>query len=76
MKISFQFSCADEKSRIFDEPARNEPVGGAALAISIIEKTASLGAKIAATTHYAELKTYALNTNGVENASCELILKP
>ena len=44
---------------------------GAALAIAIIQEARSAGAKIAATTHYAELKTFAMTTAGVENASCE-----
>ena len=41
------------------------------MAISIIEESRSLGAMVAATTHYAELKVYAMKTPGVENASCE-----
>ena len=44
---------------------------GAALAAAIIEHARSLGALVAATTHYAELKVYAMTTPGVENASCE-----
>lgn len=51
--------------------AGTDPVEGAALAVSIIERLLKLGAKVAATTHYAEMKMYALNTQGVENASCE-----
>ena len=51
--------------------AGTDPIEGAALAESIIETLRSKGAKIAATTHYAELKSYALTTPGVENGSCE-----
>ena len=48
-----------------------DPIEGAALAIAIIQHVRALGAKSAATTHYAELKTFAMTTAGVENASCE-----
>lgn len=48
-----------------------DPVEGAALATAILEDLRQRGARIAATTHYAELKIYALETPGVENASCE-----
>lgn len=51
--------------------AGTDPVEGAALAVAIIENLRSKGAKIAATTHYAELKAYALETPGVMNGSCE-----
>ena len=51
--------------------AGTDPVEGAALAVAIIEQLRSQQAYIAATTHYAEIKMYALNTPGVENASCE-----
>lgn len=56
-----------------------DPVEGAALAISIMERLALYGAKVGATTHYAEIKEYALQTPGVCNASCEFdveTLKP
>lgn len=56
-----------------------DPVEGAALAISIMERLAMYGAKVGATTHYAEIKEYALQTPGVCNASCEFdveTLKP
>ena len=51
--------------------AGTDPTEGAALAVSIIEYLRGCGARVAATTHYSELKMYALSTKGVENASCE-----
>ncbi len=59
--------------------AGTDPVEGAALAISVLEKINSVGALCGATTHYAELKAYALDTPGFVNASCEFdvnTLKP
>ena len=64
---------ADERTlMLFDElGAGTDPAEGAALAIAIIEYARSCGARIAATTHYAELKIYATSAPGVMNASCE-----
>lgn len=66
-------SKADSSSLILIDElgAGTDPIEGAALAVSIIEDLRSKGAKIAATTHYAELKAYALDTEGVTNGCCE-----
>lgn len=56
-----------------------DPVEGAALAVSILTSLKNVGAKVLATTHYQEVKLFALETDGVENASCEFdveTLKP
>lgn len=64
--------CDSNSLLLFDElGAGTDPTEGAALAIAVIEHARKMGAMVAATTHYAELKVYATNENGIQNASCE-----
>jgi len=70
--VSILNSCEPDSLLLFDElGAGTDPVEGAALAISIIEHARKKCSLIAATTHYAELKSFAVTSAGVVNASCE-----
>jgi len=64
--------CDNRTLVLFDElGAGTDPAEGAALAIALIEFCRKMGSSVVATTHYAELKLYAMRTTGVVNASCE-----
>ena len=64
--------CDDRTLVLYDElGAGTDPAEGVALAIALIEFSRKMGSRVVATTHYAELKLYAMRTQGVINASCE-----
>lgn len=74
--VSIDREADDSTLVLIDElGAGTDPVEGAALAVSVLEALRQKGAKIAATTHYSELKEYALSTDRVENGSCEFSLE-
>ena len=64
--------CDGDSLILFDElGAGTDPAEGAALAVALIQYCRAMGSRVAATTHYAELKIFAMRTEGVTNASCE-----
>ncbi|MFT9078164.1 endonuclease MutS2 [Ethanoligenens sp.] len=70
--VGILHTCGPHSLVLLDElGSGTDPTEGAALAVAILEHLKLRGAKVAATTHYAELKIYALETPGVENGSCE-----
>lgn len=74
--VAIMEKCGQDDLILFDElGAGTDPEEGAALAIAVIEYGRKMCSLVAATTHYSELKVFALTTEGVENASCEFDIK-
>ena len=74
--ISILKAAGDHSLVLIDElGAGTDPAEGAALAVAVIEQLRAQGARVMATTHYPELKAYALNTPGVTNGACEFDVK-
>lgn len=74
--ISILKTASDNSLVLIDElGAGTDPAEGAALAVAVIEQLRAQGAQVMATTHYPELKAYALNTPGVTNGACEFDVK-
>lgn len=74
--VAIMEKCGPDDLILFDElGAGTDPEEGAALAVAIIEYGRQMCSLVAATTHYSELKVFALSTDGVENASCEFDVK-
>ncbi|MCL2053679.1 MAG: endonuclease MutS2 [Oscillospiraceae bacterium] len=77
VNISQILEQADDKTLVLTDElgSGTDPVEGAALAVAIIEELRDRGSRLLVTTHYQELKMYAINSAGVENASCEFDAK-
>lgn len=74
--VAIMDKCGPNDLVLFDElGAGTDPEEGAALAVAIIEYGRKMCSLVVATTHYSELKMFALTTDGVENASCEFDVK-